>query len=277
MEDNKLKFAINHRSCPQLSPMELIDLAVELRISAVELRTDIKENSITDIGIAKRVSKYASKKNIEVLTINALYPFNIWNKARKDQAEKLADLCQAAGAKGLVCCPLVSKTTKFSEKMQVQKATDALKNLYPILKFRGLIGHIEALGFSKSTLRKKKLALQAIDSAGMSDVFNLLHDNFHHAAANETEYYAKKIGLVHISSVIDQSLSLEDLQDAHRFFVQDKDVTSCMKQIQELIKMGYKGYFSFEPFADEIWGYSNPFSEVKASMDFINKKIKSKN
>lgn len=275
MIDNKLKFAVNHRSCPQLSPLELIDLAVELGISAIELRTDIKENSITDMAIAKSVAKYALKKNIKILTINALYPFNIWNKELEDQAEKLADLCQAASARGLVCCPLVSDTTKFTEDEQIQKATEALKKISPILKSRGLVGHVEALGFSKSSLRKKKLALEAIDSLGMNNVFDLLHDNFHHAAANETEYHAKRTGLVHISSVFDQSLSMEDLQDSHRFFVQDKDITFCIQQIQELIKRGYNGYFSLEPFADEIWGYSNPLTEIRASMDYIIEKINS--
>ena len=275
MIDNKLKFAVNHRSCPQLSPLELIDLAVELGISAIELRTDIKENSITDMAIAKSVAKYALKKNIKILTINALYPFNIWNKELEDQAEKLADLCQAASARGLVCCPLVSDTTKFTEDEQIQKATEALKKISPILKSRGLVGHVEALGFSKSSLRKKKLALEAIDSLGMNNVFDLLHDNFHHAAANETEYHAKRTGLVHISSVFDQSLSMEDLQDSHRFFVQDKDITFCIQQIQELINRGYNGYFSLEPFADEIWGYSNPLTEIRASMDYIIEKINS--
>ena len=270
-----LKFAVNHRSCPQLSPLELVDLAVELGVSAIELRTDIKEYSITDIAIAKSVAKYALKRNIEILTINALYPFNIWNKELEKQAEKLADLCQATGAKGLVCCPLVSETIKFTEDEQVQKATYALKKISPILKSRGLVGHVEALGFSKSSLRKKKLAIKAIDNLGMNNVFDLLHDNFHHAAANETEYYAKRTGLVHISSVFDQSLSMEDLQDSHRFFVHDKDITFCLQQIQELIKRGYNGYFSLEPFADEIWEYSNPLSEIRTSMDYIIEKINS--
>ena len=159
MKDNKIKFAVNHRSCPQLSPMELIDLAVELGVSAIELRNDVKENSITDIGIAKNVAQYALKKNIKILTINALYPFNIWNKEREAQAEMLADLCQATGAKALVCCPLVSENMKLTEDEQIQKATNALKEISLILKSRGLIGHVETLGFPKSSLRKKKFAL----------------------------------------------------------------------------------------------------------------------
>ena len=275
MSNQNLKFAINHCSCPHLSPKELINLAENLGIAAVELRNDIKENSVTEIAVAENVGKYAAERNIEILTINGLYPFNIWNIERQDQVEKLADLCQASGAKALVCCPLVSQKIKFTEDEQVQKTSDALKKMSPILKSRGLTGHLETLGFTISSLRKKNLALRAIDDAGVSDIFSLLHDNFHHAAACETEYYPKRTGLVHISSVIEQSLSMEDLQDPHRFFVQEKDITSCIKQIKELIKSGYDGYFSFEPFAKEIWECSDPGILIKASMDYIIENIDS--
>jgi len=276
MKDNKFKFAINHRSCPKLSPIELIDLAVELGVSAIELRTDIKQNSISDIKTAMKVGQYALMKNIEILTINALYPFNIWDNERKEQAVKLADLCQAIGAKALVCCPLVSENMEFTDDKQIQKATNALNEISLILKSRNLIGHVEPLGFPKSSLRKKKIAVKAIDDAGVSNIFNLLHDNFHHAGAKETEYYPKRTGLVHISSVIEQSLTMEELQDSHRFFVQDNDSTYCMKQINELINRGYNGYFSLEPFADEIWNYSKPSAVIKKTMDFIIDNINSK-
>ena len=47
MNNKNLKFAINHCSCPHLSPKELINLAENLGIPAVELRNDIKENKKT--------------------------------------------------------------------------------------------------------------------------------------------------------------------------------------------------------------------------------------
>lgn len=275
MNNKNLKFAINHCSCPHLSPKELINLAENLGIPAVELRNDIKENSVSEIETAETVGQYAAEKNIEILTINGLYPFNIWNKENQYQTEKLADLCQAAGAKALVCCPLVSNKMNFTEEEQVKKTLEALKKISPILKSRGLLGHLETLGFPTSTLRKKNLALRAIDEADVSDIFNLLHDNFHHATAYEREYYPKRTGLVHISSVIEESLSMEDLQDAHRFFVQEKDITSCLKQINELIKSGYDGYFSFEPFAKEIWRCPDPGTLIEASMNYIIENIDS--
>ena len=68
---------------------------------------------------------------------------------------------------------------------------------------------------------------------------------------------------------------MEDLQDPHRFFVQEKDITSCLKQINELIKSGYDGYFSFEPFAKEIWRCPDPGTLIEASMNYIIENIDS--
>lgn len=273
MSVKKLKLAINHRSCPQLGPLELIDLSEKLGISAVELRIDIKENSITNMAMARTVARYAEEKEIKILTINALYPFNIWNKEREDDTQRLADLCNAVGAKALVCCPLVSDRVKFSEDEQLEKACDSLFKISPILKSRSLVGHVEPLGFPISTLRKKEIALNAIDDSGTSDVFNILHDTFHHAGAQEVNYYAKRTGLVHLSSVVDKSLDMDDLLDAHRFFVQENDITYCLNQIRELIRRGYNDYFSIEPFADEILGYPNPASVIHASIGYINRSI----
>ncbi len=52
--------------------------------------------------------------------------------------------------------------------------------------------------------------------------------------------------------------------------------TYCIKQINELINRGYNGYFSLEPFADEIWNYSKPSAVIKKTMDFIIDNINSK-
>ena len=134
MNNKNLKFAINHCSCPHLSPKELINLAENLGIPAVELRNDIKENSVSEIETAETVGQYAAEKNIEILTINGLYPFNIWNKENQYQTEKLADLCQAAGAKALVCCPLVSDKMNFTEEEQVKKTLEALKKSVGVLE-----------------------------------------------------------------------------------------------------------------------------------------------
>ena len=59
-----------------------------------------------------------------------------------------------------------------------------------------------------------------------------------------------------------------DLQDAHRF-CPGKDITSCLKQINELIKSGYRIFF-FEPFAKK---FEVPRSGtlIKASMNYIIK------
>jgi|GEM_PF-2809926 predicted xylose isomerase-like sugar epimerase len=38
MSNQEFKFALNHMACPTLSPLEMLDMAAELGIHAVELR-----------------------------------------------------------------------------------------------------------------------------------------------------------------------------------------------------------------------------------------------
>ena len=38
MSNQEFKFALNHMACPPLSPLEMLDMAAELGIHAVELR-----------------------------------------------------------------------------------------------------------------------------------------------------------------------------------------------------------------------------------------------
>lgn len=207
MSNQEFKFALNHMACPTLSPLEMLDMAAELGIHAVELRNDVRENSISDIDQAHAIAKLAIAKGITVLSINALYPFNIWEDERAEQASHLADLASASGAQMLVCCPLVSADYDANDAERGEQLRVALRELRPILESKGLIGCIEPLGFPISTLRFKADAITAIHDIGGEGTFRLVHDTFHHRGAAETEMYASMTGLVHISGVEDPGVS----------------------------------------------------------------------
>jgi len=64
MSVQNLKFSLNHMVAPKMTAIELLETA-------------------------------------HSLSINTLYPFNIWNDERAGQAEKLAELAAACGAVGL--------------------------------------------------------------------------------------------------------------------------------------------------------------------------------
>ncbi len=269
MSNQSVSFALNHMACPTLSPLELISAAKELGMAAVELRNDVKENSVTDVETAKAVKEAADAAGITVLSINALYPFNVWNEERKAQAEQMAATAAAAGAKGLVCCPLVDGDDNRSDEQRAADLRTALTDLKGILGKHGLQGYVEALGFPISTLRFKKEAVDAIADVNGEATFGLVHDTFHHVGSSDPDLYPKKTGLVHVSSVVDSDITFTDMLDGHREFVMEGDRLDSVAQVKALFDGGYEGYISFEPFFAGLWELENPVTEIRKSMDYM--------
>jgi 2-keto-myo-inositol isomerase len=276
MNSPKVKFALNHMACPTLSPQQLVEAAISLGIEAVELRNDVKENSVTDRKVAETVRRLAEENDIEVLSINALYPFNIWNSERAEKAEELAELVRLSGGLGLVCCPLVDADFSANENERRAMLKEALQGLKPILLKNHIKGFIEPLGFPISSLRFKKEATEVIREVDSGNLFGLVHDTFHHCGSGETRMYPEMTGLVHVSGVEDESISFSDMLDGHRLFVGPKDRLGSVDQVRQLIDSGYKGYISFEPFADFLWSQNDPLRPIRESMDYIQSQLASK-
>ncbi len=263
-----IKFALNHMVMPKSTPEVLIDSAIALGIKAIELRNDIGDNSLVDIDRAKAIGAKAKEAGIEILSINALYPFNVWDDELADKAEKLAQLANACGAQALVMCPLNEGPQRTEEQLQ-----EALKNLKVILDKYNIKGLIEPLGFPISSLRFKADAVKAIKALGYEDTFKLTHDTFHHMGAGETQIFAENTGLVHISGVEDPTISFEEMLDSHRLLIGDKDRLDNVGQVKDLIDAGYSGYFSFEPFSEPVWNLEDPVGATSESMAYVTEKV----
>jgi len=273
MSDKKIKFGFNHMIYPALTPEQLVDAAVSLGAVAIELRNDVGANGIADVETARRVGGHAKEKGIEVRSINALYPFNVWNDERARQTEALAELCAASGAVGLVMCPLnENRMVEDSPEKQAGLRT-ALRALREILGAHGLKGFVEPLGFPVSSLRFKREALAAIDDIGAADIFSLTHDTFHHRGAGETEVFAKRTGLVHISGLEDPDISFADMLDAHRVLVGPKDRLGNVEQLRQLYAGGFDGIVSYEPFAKEVHDLPDPIAAVRESMKYVRESL----
>ena len=273
MSTTKLAFALNHMACPALTPFELIEAAKALNISAIELRNDVRHNSITDLATAEKIAEATKAAGIKVLSINALYPFNIWNEERAEQAENLAKLASAAGATALVCCPLNDGDYKASESEKSAGLREALTALKDILEKYNLKGLIEPLGFPISSLRFKEEAIEAIKDINGIECFSLVHDTFHHKGANEQSLFPGSTGLVHISGVEDKDVSFTDMLDKDRLFVGPEDRLDNIGQIKTLLAGGYHGYISFEPFFDGLWELTDPVKDIKASMAYLSQQL----
>ncbi|MDX7951577.1 TIM barrel protein [Lichenihabitans sp. Uapishka_5] len=244
--------ALNHRVVPKASLTDFLDLAVALGVGDVELRNELPGVAIADGTLPETVLHEAEKRGLTILSINALYPFNIWTRERAQLAATLIDYAAACGAKGIVLCPLNDAADQAGPAERAASLRDALTALAPMLRQAGIVGLVEPLGFPGCSLRLKRDAIAAIDAVGGADVFRLVHDTFHHHVADETEVFAGRTGLVHISGVVDGTVARDAMQDAHRVLVTAGDRLDTLGQIRALVSGGYVGPLSFEPFADSV-------------------------
>jgi 2-keto-myo-inositol isomerase len=264
-----LRFALNRMVAPRLSLPAFIELAVILKADAIEIRNDLKGVEIEDGTAPERVRELCTAKGISVLSINALYPFDVWNDERRAQALKLAAYACDCGAQGLVMCPLNDRADSRNEAERASGLRTALTELAPILRDHGLLGFIEPLGFEECSLRHKRTAVNAIKAIGGLDVYRLVHDTFHHHLAGEQEFFPELTGLVHISGVEDAEAPLASIRDGHRVLVGEGDILGNAMQIERLLASGYGGYLSFEPFADSVHGLADIEQAIGASMNHL--------
>jgi 2-keto-myo-inositol isomerase len=261
------KFGLNHMVCPAYSLKDFLMFSSQLGAQTVEFRNDVGENSLTDRASAEMAGQLANELNIKVLSINALYPFNVWNEERAQQAREMATLAKAAKAEGLVVCPL-----NDGNEVSFDDLKYALSELAKILEEFDLKGFVEPLGFPISSLRSKRVAIEAIDAIGQQDRFSLVHDTFHHKGAGEEEFFPERTGLIHISGLEDD-IAFNDMLDADRVLVGPKDRLDNIEQLRTLLASGYAGPVSFEPFSKKVWDLPNPKQAVQDSIDFVNQSL----
>lgn len=261
-----MRFALNHITTPSLSVEDFFALARKLGMTEVEVRNDTPD--VVGSVAPEAVKAAAEKAGVTLISINALYPFNVWSGDLPARAVALADYAKAAGAKALVMCPL-----NDGSPVAYADLVAALTAMAPILRERGLIGLVEPLGFPISSLRTKKEALAAIDAAGGADVYKLVHDTFHHTLAGETEFFPERTGVVHISGVVDPEVAVDDMLDPHRVLVDAADRLENVAQIERLVALGFDGACSFEPFAREVQELADPEAALRASMAHVTEAV----
>jgi 2-keto-myo-inositol isomerase len=257
-----MRFALNHIAAPRLSVEDFFALARTLGVTEVEVRNDLPD--VVGRVAPEEVKAAAAKAGVEIISINALYPFNVWSGDLPIRAVALADYAKASGAKALVMCPLNDGTAVAHADLVA-----ALRAIAPLLRERGLTGLVEPLGFPISSLRTKRQAVEAIDESGGADVFRLVHDTFHHHLAGETELFPERTGIVHISGVVDPAVAVDEMLDPHRVLVDRADRLENVSQIHALLARGFEGPYSFEPFAPEVHQLADPGSALRASMDYV--------
>jgi 2-keto-myo-inositol isomerase len=263
-----IRFALNHMSAPLLPVDDFFALARSLGVDAVEIRNDLSSNAILD-GTRPEIIKDAAERHGQtIISINALQRFNEWNDMRAGQAQELIAYARASGAKALVLVPKNDGTGRADGERQAN-LRQSLEALKPMLDAAGIIGLVEPLGFEICSLRSKTEAADAIEQLSAQSSFKLVHDTFHHHLAGEASIFPHLTGLVHISGVSDPVVSVADMRDSHRVLIDAQDRLDNIGQVRSLLQAGYKGPFSFEPFAAEVHEAKDPAGALKASMDYL--------
>ncbi|HUZ18554.1 MAG TPA: TIM barrel protein [Spirochaetia bacterium] len=259
---NPSKIALNRIISPRLSLEELCALAAAVGAGAVELRNDLEGVDIVDNMSPPEVVRLAEKYSLSILTINALQHFNVAAR-RTELVSELRSLLRLAAAiqcRAVVLVPHNAVDDERDEQARYQETVAALKAFAPYFEEAGVLGYVEPLGFPECSLGSKLVALKAIRESG-GGPFRIVHDTFHHAigpddnTALATSIPAGDIGLVHVSGM-EADIPLEKAKDEHRLLVTEKDRLKNYDQIKILQKIGYRGYFSFEPFSPAVQSLS---------------------
>ena len=265
-----LSFALNQIMLPEASFTDFIYFAKKLDIHAIEIRNDIRTNLIKE-NDPLQVKEECEKNTVKILSINALQKFNIWNSDRKEELINLCEYAEKANISSIVLVPLNDGSIQ-SEKDKKKLLEVSLNSINNILQDYNVKGLVEPLGFKKSSLKFKSLAVEIINSL-QKNKLQLVHDTFHHKLSNENNFFSSVTGLVHFSGVSNNYDNI-NLQDDHRSIVDEADIIDNISQIKKLIKENYNGYFSFEPFSNELITNKDIFEITKNCLNFIIKQIK---
>lgn len=250
---------------------ELLDVASALNCVGVELRTDLASSQFSS-SIAEQASNSARGKNLRILALSEVSAFNDLSTEKIKQAESLMTLARSCGAEAISLIP--RNDGLFTEKnVRLKHLRQALIELTPLLQSYDLIGMIEPLGFEEASIRFKSEVIDVIESLGCEKHFKIVHDTFHHYLAGEEDIYPVHTGIVHISGVVDSTLTKSEMQDSHRGLVNEFDCLDNIGQIKALLEGGYEGPFSYEAFSPEVHAFTDPKTQLFGSFNHITSSL----
>ncbi|TET10037.1 MAG: xylose isomerase [Candidatus Atribacteria bacterium] len=255
---NRSKISLNRIIYPKLKLENFFKLVKDLGLNKIELRNDLPGGKIIDGYTPGQLKKLSKKYGVEILTINALQKFNLGAILPDTikELKKLINLSQSIGCKAIVLCPNNDVNDKRNSREIFEETVKALKSFGPLFQDSGMQGYLEPLGFEECSLRSIVTAMKAIQESGYP-VYKTVHDTFHHHIGPDTfdtienDYDISYTGLVHISGV-ECNIPVEEYRDNHRLLVTKQDGLQTKEQIILLLKLGYKGNISFEPFSETI-------------------------
>ena len=245
---------LNRIAKPQLPLPEFLQLARDLGMKYAEVRNDFAEKGIFDGLSDAELKKALLDTSVEILTINALYPFE-HGKHLQANLEKLKGLIADAkrvNCKYIVMCPFNELGDTRSPSDRARDLVQALDAYAPLFQEAKMLGLVEPLGFERSSLRTKRLAVDGIKKCASPRTYALVHDTFHHYLSGETEFFPAETGLIHVSGVARGKAKSAIQDDDDRILVDERDAMDNRGQVETLLSRGCKAVVSFEPFGPSV-------------------------
>jgi 2-keto-myo-inositol isomerase len=263
--------ALNQATVPGLSYREFLDLARRLDCVGLEPRNDLPRPLFDGLEPAD-AGRMARDKGLRLVGLSQIYPFNDWSDERARQVASLIALAVAAGAEAISLIPRVDGKGAADGERQANLHA-VLGQILPMLRGTDVIGLVEPIGFTASSLKDKAELVQVIDALDARDHIKLVHDTFQHAIAGGGEIFPDHTGMVHISGISDPNAAMDESLDAHRILVDENDRVGNVEQIATLLNGGYEGPFSFECTAPRIHHSPEVETEIRRSFEFISSRI----
>jgi len=268
---NRSKISLNRIIYPKLKLEDFFKFTKDLDLNKIELRNDLPGGKIIDDYSPEQLKDLSKKYGVEILTINALQKFNLGAILPKtiEELKKLINLSLSIGCKAIVLCPNNDLNDKRGSEEIFEETVKALKSFGPLFQDSGLWGYLEPLGFEECSLRSIVTAMKAIQESGYP-IYKIVHDTFHHHIGPDTfdaiknNYDISYTGLVHISGV-ESNIPVKEYRDNHRVLVSEQDKLQNKEQIALLLKLGYGGNISFEPFSQKV--HEMEIEAIKSAID----------
>jgi 2-keto-myo-inositol isomerase len=275
------QISLNRIISPGLNLEQFFKLGSEIGVNKVELRNDLPGTGIIDSYLPDQVKRLSENYGIDILTINALQQFNL-GAVLPDvlkELKELIDLSGSIGCEAVVLVPNNDRRDKRAAETMFKETAAALRAFAPLFEAAGIFGYVEPLGFAECSLRSKAVAVRAIRESGGKN-YKIVHDTFHHYLGPDTTetlqdaYDISHVGLVHLSGVT-AHMPADQYTDDHRILITEQDRLQNREQIEQLVRQGYRGNFSFEPFSGDVqqMGAEALKGAVSRSIDLIVSEI----
>jgi 2-keto-myo-inositol isomerase len=173
-----IRFALNRTCAPQLPLDQFISLAVSVGVPAVEVRNDVEGRAFADGTPATDVRERPEAAGLSIAFGQRAVTVQRLDPGAREASRSDHRLSRRAGRSGLGLCPVHNPTHGWTEAGAERNLRAGLRHLRPILRCHGIIGYVEPLRMTGSTMRRQDTAVAAVTVIDGWEDDQLCYDRF---------------------------------------------------------------------------------------------------